>query len=453
MRYWGTTVVAHAADTYVLKFATLAPQGSTWMKDFDAWGNELTTKSQGRLVVKFYPGGISGDEPDMLKKIRFGQLQGAALSGHGIGEIFPPARILETPFLFRNHAEIDAARAAIQPAIEAGFRNRQYELVAWMEVGNIHFFSTKPLASLDELARRRIWQWQGDRFIDAFFNANGWSPVSLPITEVYTGLSTGLVDTVVSTPLASIALQWAGKTPYMSTQPDGDGDRRGGGVEQVLRWTARRPAGIAENHGRAAFAKTDRRYPARRPEIARGAGKDHPADGGPAKVSIWPSRPRSPARPSTRWRPGITFPPNSTGRWTPRSPIIAAAGNKVGVLRACRWLEQALTRVELGAALLAFAAMLALSVADIVGRNLFNATLPGGDVMLRQLVLWVALPGAALAVAAQRHLHLDPANLTARPALAKMDCDSLQPGCGLRLCAAHACRVGLLAGCVAEPVG
>lgn len=87
----------------------------------------------------------------------------------------------------------------------------------------------------------------------------------------------------------------------------------------------------------------------------------------------------------------------------------------MGVLRVCAWLEQALTRVELGASLLAFAAMLALSVADIVGRNLFNATLPGGDLVLRQLVLWVALPGAALAVAAQRHLHLDPANLAARP--------------------------------------
>jgi len=110
-------------------------------------------------------------------------------------------------------------RAKISPALDAGFRKNQYELVSWMEVGNIHFFSSKPLATLDELARRRIWQWQGDRFIDAFFKANGWSPVSLPITEVYTGLSTGLVDTVVSTPLASIAMQWAGKTPYMSSQP------------------------------------------------------------------------------------------------------------------------------------------------------------------------------------------------------------------------------------------
>lgn len=85
------------------------------------------------------------------------------------------------------------------------------------------------------------------------------------------------------------------------------------------------------------------------------------------------------------------------------------------VLRACRWLEETLTRVELAAALLAFMAMLALSVAEIVGRNLFNAALPGGDVVLRHLVLWVALPGAALAVAARRHLHLDPANLAARP--------------------------------------
>ena len=92
----------------------------------------------------------------------------------------------------------------------------------------------------------------------------------------------------------------------------------------------------------------------------------------------------------------------------------------MGVRRACRWLEQTLTRVELAMALLAFAAMLALSVADIVGRNLFHATLPGGDVMLRQLVLWVALPGAALAVAAKRHLHLDPANLAARPRWQKL---------------------------------
>lgn len=85
------------------------------------------------------------------------------------------------------------------------------------------------------------------------------------------------------------------------------------------------------------------------------------------------------------------------------------------MLDACRGLERALCRIELGVAALAYAAILILSLADIVGRNLFSATLPGGDLALRHLVLWVALPGAALAVAAQRHIHLDPANLAAHP--------------------------------------
>lgn len=210
---------AHAAEPQILKFATLAPAGSTWMKAFDAWGREVEQKSAGRLKIRFYPGGVSGDEPDMLRKIRFGQLHGAALSGHGIGEIYSPARILEAPFLYRNLAEVDVARRAALPDIETGLRAGRYELLAWMEVGNVHVFSSKPLASMDELSKRRIWQWQGDRFIGAFFDANGWPPVSLPITEVYTALSTGLLDTVVSTPLASIALQWAGKTPYMGSEP------------------------------------------------------------------------------------------------------------------------------------------------------------------------------------------------------------------------------------------
>lgn len=84
-------------------------------------------------------------------------------------------------------------------------------------------------------------------------------------------------------------------------------------------------------------------------------------------------------------------------------------------MRLCRRLEYSLTLLELGVAMAAFIAMLALSLSDIIGRNFFHATLPGGDLVLRQLVMWVALPGAALAVAAQRHLHLDPANLATRP--------------------------------------
>lgn len=214
---------ARAEDSYVLKFASLAPAGSTWMNVITEWAGKVDRESKGRLKFKFYPGGVSGDEPDMLRKIRFGQLNGAALTGHGIGYIYSPARVLEIPFLFRNYDEIDYVRNKLMPEIRAGFRKNEYELVGWMEVGFVRFFSRAPIQSMDDLKKRRIWLWQGDPLATAFFSASGISPVPLPITEVFTSLSTGLIDTTVAPPLGAIALQWFTKTPYMTEIPMADG--------------------------------------------------------------------------------------------------------------------------------------------------------------------------------------------------------------------------------------
>ena len=214
---------AHAAETYVLKFATLAPQGSTWMNIITDWADQVAKDSGGRLTFKLYGGGVSGDEPDVLRKIRFGQLQGAAMTGHGIGYIYSPARVLEIPFLFRDYDEVDYVRAQLMPEIRAGFHDNGFELLGWMEVGFVQLFSREPIYSLDDMKKRRIWLWQGDPLGDAFFSASGLSPVPLPITEVFTSLSTGLIDTTIAPPLGAIAFQWFSKTPYMTDIPVMDG--------------------------------------------------------------------------------------------------------------------------------------------------------------------------------------------------------------------------------------
>lgn len=215
--------VAPADETYVLKFATLAPQGSTWMNIIEDWAGKVEAESKGRLKFKLYPGGVSGDEPDVLRKIRFGQLHGAAMTGHGIGHIYSPVRVLEIPFLFRSYDEVDHVRARLMPEIRAGFRENGFELIGWMEVGFIQLFSQEPIYSLEDMRKRRIWLWQGDPLGKAFFAASGISPVPLSITEVFTSLSTGLIDTTIAPPLGAIALQWFTKTPYMTSIPVMDG--------------------------------------------------------------------------------------------------------------------------------------------------------------------------------------------------------------------------------------
>ena len=210
-----STFCARAEETYVLKFATLAPQGSTWMNIISDWATKVDKESKGRLKFKLYPGGISGDEPDVLRKIRFGQLNGGALTGHGIGYIYSPARVLEIPFMYQSYDEVDYVRNKLMPEIREGFRKNDFELVGWMETGFVRLFSKVPVHSMDDIKKRRIWLWQGDQLAGAFFTAANISPVPLPITEVFTSLSTGLIDTAVAPPLGAIALQWFTKTPYM----------------------------------------------------------------------------------------------------------------------------------------------------------------------------------------------------------------------------------------------
>lgn len=212
-----------AGKTWVLKFATLAPAGTTWMNLLEEWAETVKTESGGRLVFKIYPGGVQGDEPDVLKKIRFGQLHGGAFTGYGIGRIYSPARVLELPFLFENIREIDYVREQLMPDIEQGYRDNGYELLGWMEVGYVYFFSKRPIRSLDDLAEARLWYWQGDPLGKAFFDAGGLSPVPLSVIDVYTSLSTGMIDTVYAPPLGALALQWFSKTQYITNVPMANG--------------------------------------------------------------------------------------------------------------------------------------------------------------------------------------------------------------------------------------
>ena len=209
------------AETHVLKFATLMPTGTAWSKILEDWTKELEAKSNGRIKVKMYSGGVMGDEPDVLRKMRKGQLHGGLFTGYGIGRIYSPARVLEMPFLFKSVDESDYVREQIMPDIEAGFRKKGFELLGWPEVGFIHFFSTQRITSVDDIKKLRIWLWQGDPLGEAFFKAANINPVPLSIMDVYTQLSAkhGSIDTVYTSTFGAIALQWYSKLKYATHIP------------------------------------------------------------------------------------------------------------------------------------------------------------------------------------------------------------------------------------------
>ncbi len=206
---------AHAVK---IKFATLAPEGTAWVNLLRKMNSELEEKTNGKVKLKIYPGGVMGDENVVLQKIRAGQLHSAALTGIGLGQVESAERILEMPFLFKDYEEIDYVVSKISPKLEKLFLEKGYVVFGWAEAGLVNFFSKKPITSLQSLQEVKMWAWSIDPIVKIMFNEFNINSEPLELPDVTMSLDTGIINACYSTPLAALALQWAPRIKYITKQ-------------------------------------------------------------------------------------------------------------------------------------------------------------------------------------------------------------------------------------------
>ena len=204
---------------YTLKFATLAPEGTTWMTAMHELDKEVRELSNGRLKFRFYSGGVMGDELDVLRKMRINQLHGAGFSGQGLGEIVPEIRVLDLPYLFQDYVQVDYVHSQLYDLFEKKFIQKGYVLMGWAEVGFVNLFSKTKITHLNDLRNVKLWSWQGDPIAQATFTSMGLTTIPLPVTDVLTSLQVGMIDSVYSPPLGALALQWFTRVNYMIEEP------------------------------------------------------------------------------------------------------------------------------------------------------------------------------------------------------------------------------------------
>lgn len=208
-----------AAETKAIKFATLAPEGSTWMKSMTELDAELQKATAGRLKFKFYAGGVSGDEKDVVKKVRIGQLHAAGFTGVGLGEIAPEVRVLDAPWLFNDAKELDHIYKNFDKPLTEAVEKAGFVLLGWTELGPIHVFSKNPINGPEDMKKAKMWVWEGDPIAQAAYKAIGVAPIPLSIVDVMSALQTGLVDAVYGPPMGVIALQWFTRTKHIYAVP------------------------------------------------------------------------------------------------------------------------------------------------------------------------------------------------------------------------------------------
>lgn len=204
-----------AADVSI-KLATLVPDGSIWEKSLrqmaDTWRNE----TDGRVTLRIYPGGVAGDENDVLRKIRIGQLHAGTFTIVGLSDLEPAFNVLGIPLFFDSYEELYHVVEELRPELERRLEAKGFVLVQWGYGGWVHFFSRSPVSTTAELQDAKIFVWSGDDEGIRWWKSLGYQPVALAATDIMTGLQTGMIDVIRTTPLAALSLQWFRQTPYMN---------------------------------------------------------------------------------------------------------------------------------------------------------------------------------------------------------------------------------------------
>jgi TRAP-type C4-dicarboxylate transport system substrate-binding protein len=208
-----------SAYALTLKIATLAPAGTSWMKEMKKGAEVIKEKSSGRVKIKFYPGGVMGNDQSVHRKIRINQLQGGAFSSSGLTYVDSSIQVYSLPMLFNSFAEVDHVRARMDEKIKQKMADSGFIILGITEGGFARIMSTKPISTMQEFRNSKVWIPEGDTQVQQTFKTMGINPISLPISDVFTGLQTGLIDTITASSTGAIAFQWHTKVSTMVNTP------------------------------------------------------------------------------------------------------------------------------------------------------------------------------------------------------------------------------------------
>lgn len=212
---WALIVPPALAAPVNIKMATQVPDGSPWHIQLKKLGERWSELTDGRVTLTLYVGGVSGDESDIIRKMRIGQLHGGALTVAGLSDLSHDFSVFEIPLFFDNWDEFNYVLDDLTPTLRQGLDDNGFVWLTWGHVGWVHFFTKQRVERLDDLRKLKVWTWAGNDEMVQWWRGNGFQPVALALPDALQGLRTGMIETMISPPSAAQSLQWYKETPFM----------------------------------------------------------------------------------------------------------------------------------------------------------------------------------------------------------------------------------------------
>lgn len=213
-------LLATGAQAMTLKIATMSPDGSGWMTKMRAGAAEVKTRTEGRVDFKFYTGGTMGNDRAVLNKIKIGQLQGGAVTGGSLSDVARDIQVYSLPLKFKSFDEVDYVRSKMDVPFSKALESAGFVNFGFAEGGFAYAMSKNaPVSSIAALRKQRVWIPDNDRQSEEALKSFQVTPVPLSLADVLPSLQTGIIDTVASSPIGAVALQWHTQVKYLTDLP------------------------------------------------------------------------------------------------------------------------------------------------------------------------------------------------------------------------------------------
>ena len=215
----GLLLCTNKVNAATYKIATISPDGLSWMKKLRAATKDIELKTEGRVKIKIYPGGVQGDDETVLRKMRIGQLHGGAVAAGSLTRFFPDLQIYNLPLQFKSYEEVDYIRREMDQMIADGLEEAGLVTFAFTETGFAYLLTQTPIRTSDQLKNLKAWIPDGDPIAAELIKSFNVSPIPLNLIDVLAGLQTGLINAIVAPPAVALALQWHNHVQYMTDLP------------------------------------------------------------------------------------------------------------------------------------------------------------------------------------------------------------------------------------------
>jgi len=204
-----------SAGALTIKLGSVVPKGSPWEQALRRMSAEWARLSDGSVTLQVYPAGAAGDEADMIRKMRIGQLQAALVTVSGVQRIWNGVKALSYPLFIRDDAEFAHVMNGFWPTLDRELEARGFKPLFWSPGGWVYFFTRLPVVRADDLRRQKLWVW-GDPDEIVAWQTLGFQVVPLSALDVMTSLTGGMIDGMMVSPLLAASNQWFGIASNMA---------------------------------------------------------------------------------------------------------------------------------------------------------------------------------------------------------------------------------------------